>query len=138
VLAMFASGGLLLVLDQCSKNLVQLYVRGRPVSCGPVQIRYVANLKTFYRSDRTRAALVVMWFAALLSAVLLHRSGGWFQGTPALLSLGLAFGGAAGNLSDILRLSYVVDFIDLHWWPVFNLADLAIVAGLAGAFWRPI
>jgi signal peptidase II len=47
----------------------------------------------------------------------------------------LAFGGAAGNLLDILRLRSIVDFIDLHWWPVFNLADVAIVAGLVVAFW---
>jgi signal peptidase II len=32
---------------------------------------------------------------------------------------------------DRLRLGYVVDFIDLRWWPVFNLADSAIVIGVA-------
>jgi lipoprotein signal peptidase len=29
----------------------------------------------------------------------------------------------------------VVDFIDLGWWPVFNLADIGIVGGLIAAFW---
>lgn len=79
--------------------------------------------------------MVLVWLTALMSAVVLHHSGAWFQTHGALLGLGLALGGAAGNLADILRSGYVVDFIDLRWWPVFNLADVAIVAGLALAFW---
>ncbi len=55
------------------------------------------------------------------------------------VALGLQLGGALGNLIDRLRLGYVVDFIDLKFWPVFNVADSAIVIGvalLAIAFWR--
>jgi signal peptidase II len=71
---------------------------------------------------------------ALLSTVVLYRSGSWFHSRAALIGLGLAFGGAAGNLLDVLRLRAIIDFIDLRWWPVFNLADVAIVVGLATAF----
>ena len=46
------------------------------------------------------------------------------------LSLGLQLGGAAGNLIDRIRQGYVVDFLDLGWWPVFNVADSAIVSGI--------
>ncbi len=42
---------------------------------------------------------------------------------------GLITAGAIGNLLDRLRLNYVVDFLDLGWWPVFNVADMAIVCG---------
>jgi signal peptidase II len=80
----------------------------------------------------------MIWLTALVSAVLLHRSGIWFQNPIALLALGSAFGGAAGNLFDVMRQQYVIDFIDLRWWPVFNLADVAIVAGLATALWPAI
>ncbi|MFH1665272.1 MAG: signal peptidase II [Candidatus Omnitrophota bacterium] len=38
-------------------------------------------------------------------------------------------GGALGNLADRIRLGYVVDFIDLRVWPVFNFADTFITAG---------
>ncbi|MDR1159134.1 MAG: signal peptidase II [Syntrophomonadaceae bacterium] len=41
----------------------------------------------------------------------------------------LIAGGAAGNLIDRLFRSEVVDFIDLGWWPVFNIADSAIFCG---------
>ena len=47
------------------------------------------------------------------------------------VSLGLQLGGAVGNLLDRVRLGSVVDFIDFKIWPVFNLADLAIVMGVA-------
>ena len=46
------------------------------------------------------------------------------------ISLGLQMGGALGNLFDRLTLGYVVDFIDFQIWPVFNVADMAIVAGV--------
>lgn len=42
---------------------------------------------------------------------------------------GLIVAGALGNLLDRVRFNYVVDFFDLGWWPVFNIADVAIVCG---------
>ncbi|MGQ9477363.1 MAG: dTMP kinase [Candidatus Bipolaricaulia bacterium] len=47
------------------------------------------------------------------------------------LGLAIIAGGALGNLLDRARLGYVVDFIDLRFWTVFNLADVAIVTGTA-------
>jgi lipoprotein signal peptidase len=116
--------------------MVHLRVADRCISCGPIlRIRRVTHLKDIYRRDAARAVLVLVWCTALVSAILLHRSETWFQSHIALCGLGLAFGGAAGNLLDILRVRYILDFIDLRWWPVFNLADVAIIAGLVVAFW---
>lgn len=47
------------------------------------------------------------------------------------LSMGLQLGGALGNLVDRVRVGSVVDFIDFKIWPVFNLADMAIVSGVS-------
>jgi len=51
------------------------------------------------------------------------------------VSLGLITAGALGNLTDRLRLGYVVDFIDWyykgHHWPTFNLADVYITVGVS-------
>ena len=44
-------------------------------------------------------------------------------------ALGSSLGGAMGNLIDGIGRRAVIDFIDLRVWPVFNLADAAIVAG---------
>jgi lipoprotein signal peptidase len=65
----------------------------------------------------------------------------------AAVALGAVAGGAVGNMSDRLRLGYVVDFIHAHawgWsWYVFNVADAAIVCGVAalvldGMLARPV
>lgn len=45
-------------------------------------------------------------------------------------ALVLQLGGAMGNLIDRVRLGYVIDFFDLRVWPVFNVADIAIVFGV--------
>jgi len=51
----------------------------------------------------------------------------------------LVVAGAAGNFFDRLLRGHVVDFIHLQHWPVFNVADMCIVAGgllLALVYWR--
>ena len=59
-----------------------------------------------------------------------------FSGQLATMALGFVLGGASGNLLDRAFRSprwgrgAVVDFIDLQFWPVFNLADAAIVIGV--------
>ncbi|WP_258359356.1 signal peptidase II [Moorella sulfitireducens (nom. illeg.)] len=52
------------------------------------------------------------------------------------LALALMLGGAMGNLIDRLRFGYVVDFLDFRIWPVFNLADVAIVGGVILLCWE--
>jgi signal peptidase II len=47
------------------------------------------------------------------------------------VSLGLQLGGAMGNLIDRMRYGHVVDFVDIGFWPIFNVADVAIVTGVA-------
>jgi len=46
------------------------------------------------------------------------------------VGLGVALGGALGNLTDRIRLGFVVDFLDFYIWPIFNVADMAIVIGV--------
>lgn len=47
------------------------------------------------------------------------------------ICLGLQLGGAMGNLIDRLIHGYVVDFVDISFWPIFNIADVCIVTGVA-------
>jgi signal peptidase II len=70
------------------------------------------------------AGLVVVALLAVLRGV---------RSRPMSLALGLVLGGALGNLSDrVLRGHHgaVVDFIALHFWPTFNVADSCIVVGV--------
>ena len=59
------------------------------------------------------------------------------------IALGTIVGGALGNMIDRLQRHFVVDFIDVRVWPVFNLADSFITIGvalllLAGTKRRPV
>lgn len=46
-----------------------------------------------------------------------------------MMALCFILGGTMGNLIDRIRFGYVVDFFDLHFWPVFNIADSFITIG---------
>ncbi|WP_370650396.1 signal peptidase II [Brevundimonas sp.] len=81
--------------------------------------------------------LLVALTGAVAAAVL---TAAWRTRRPALaLALGAVAGGALGNIADRIRQGAVTDFIDLHvgdWrWPTFNLADTAIVCGVAALLW---
>lgn len=68
---------------------------------------------------------VVLVFGVVL--VLLHMPR---ADTRLSSSLGLLTGGVLGNLFDRLRTGYVTDFLDFHFWPVFNFADVFIFVGV--------
>jgi signal peptidase II len=128
--------GLFLLFDQASKRFVALRTDAQPIAYGRLlKIHPISNRQAMLHASAPRIILPVLWLIALVSVVLLYKSGIWFRSESALLGLGLAFSGAAGNLLDLLRRKCVLDFIDLGWWPVFNLADVGIVAGLVMAFW---
>ncbi|CAN5387206.1 signal peptidase II [soil metagenome] len=83
-------------------------------------------------NDLIRWALVAMTVAiAAFVAAWLWRE----KARQDVLGLGLILGGAIGNISDRVRLGYVIDYADLHfgeWRPflIFNLADAAITIGV--------
>jgi signal peptidase II len=70
--------------------------------------------------------ITVATIALLLAYFAFHatRPGLW-------LVVGLVVGGALGNLADRVRMGAAIDFIDPPLWPAFNLADVAIVGGVA-------
>jgi signal peptidase II len=123
---------LLAALDQASKTLVLARIpHGRSVALGPVAFRHALNRRRG-RVGRLGALLLVE--GALLVALV--QLGPWFQGTGVQVALGAALGGAAGNLLDLRWRGGVVDFIELGGWPVFNLADAAIVVGAVTGLWQ--
>jgi signal peptidase II len=88
--------------------------------CGPSQLAFLA------------IALVVV--IALAVYEFQHLGPTWIHAV-----LGLVMGGALGNAFDRLFYGSVTDFLALHWWPTFNIADSAIsigVAALAVGYYR--
>jgi signal peptidase II len=127
---------LTLVVDQLTKHLVvlnlELYEAWAPIPAlaGKLDIHYVTNTGAAFGLFRN-GGLFFIAVAVVVSVIIVFYyryvpDGQWLI----RLSLGLQLGGALGNLIDRLRLGYVVDFIDVHFWPVFNMADSAIVCGV--------
>lgn len=92
---------------------------------------------TFGFLGRTGLAYMPYVLVAVAAAIVLLL-GRWLvrtTSTPVALALGGIMGGAVGNVIDRVRYGAVVDFLDFyyldHHWYAFNVADAAIVAGVA-------
>ena len=131
------SAGLVFVVDQLTKALVvRRLAEGHSVRVGwGVQIRHVANASRSQRPWHHRIALLFLWALALGCIILVTRQGYFYQHPAAQVGLGTALGGATSNLYDRVRHGAVIDFLDVGWWPVFNLADVAITLGAIAALW---
>jgi signal peptidase II len=101
---------------------------------GSLRLRLVFNTGSAFSLGEGMGPLLSV--LAVVIVVVLVRTGRAVEGTAAVVALGLVVGGALGNLIDrVVRAGdgflggAVVDFVDLQWWPVFNLADVAICVG---------
>ncbi|HLJ65783.1 MAG TPA: signal peptidase II [Chloroflexota bacterium] len=119
--------------DQISKRAAELSLSGGQIIRlvgGAVLLDYTRNTGAAFGVFKSAGGAFVLIAAGVSLAILgsyrlLARSQAGVR-----VASGLILGGAVGNMLDRLRLGYVVDFIDLRWWPVFNLADSAIVLGV--------
>jgi signal peptidase II len=74
-------------------------------------------------------ALAALWAAVIVAAALTLHYGLLGHDTLVPIGVGTTIGGATGNVLDRLYRGAVVDFVAIGPWPVFNLADAALVAG---------
>lgn len=132
-------------LDRLSKiwAVQALDFQGTPVWPGVFHLTLVHNTGVAFGMFRGAGRLLAL--TSLLSAAVIlaylgasarraqpsHRVRRWAWAAVA--------GGALGNAYDRLRFGAVIDFLDFRVWPVFNLADSAIVCGaavVAYSVWR--
>jgi signal peptidase II len=126
------------VLDQLSKMMVVLFLPESipvPLVPGLLDLRHVVNTGAAWSIASGHTSMLAA-FSILISVVITVMAWRFGPAEKGLrVGLGLILGGAVGNLIDRVRLGYVVDFIDAHWfdkahWPVFNVADTAICIGI--------
>jgi signal peptidase II len=119
--------------DQLTKQLVssQLALGDEIKVAGPFSIHHVQNSGIAFGLFASATPLVTALtaFAVGWMLVFFARAGARHPVLP--IALGLLIGGSASNLVDRIRLGHVTDFLDLRFWPAFNLADTFIVVGVA-------
>jgi signal peptidase II len=122
--------------DQLTKWIVssELALRDAVEVVGPLRIHHVRNSGIAFGlfSDATSIVVVLTGIAVTAMFVYFARAGLRHPILP--VALGLVLGGSMSNLFDRLRLGYVTDFLDVDYWPAFNLADTFIVLGVALLF----
>jgi signal peptidase II len=124
---------LILFVDQSIKHIIRgMMVPGLsyPVIEHIFHITYVLNPGAAFGIFAYHRAMFIVIGIVLLSAAAmlypkLRQQGVWIRYGAALL-----LGGAMGNLWDRIWYGYVIDFLDFRIWPVFNVADIAIVCGV--------
>jgi signal peptidase II len=121
------------VADQVTKQIVvsQLELGESVHVVGPLDIRHVTNPGIAFGLFSSWATAVTILTAVAVAWMLFYfaRAGARHPVLP--VALGLLVGGSLANLADRLRLGHVTDFLDLRFWPAFNLADSFIVVGVA-------
>lgn len=120
-----------LAVDQTVKTVALETLADGPVHLiGTLRLKLSFNTGAAFGLGRGVPTLLIAAAGVLLVALLVLARR--VATRPVAVALGLVLGGALGNLTDRLLRDHggaVVDFIDLQWWPVFNLADAAITCG---------
>ncbi|MFL5955151.1 MAG: signal peptidase II [Gaiellaceae bacterium] len=120
------------VADQVTKHVVTrtLALDDSVHVIGPLSIHHVQNSGIAFGlfASATAVVTIVTAGAVIWMLTFFARSGSRHPVLPA--ALGLLIGGSVSNLVDRIRLHHVTDFIDIKWWPAFNLADTFIVVGV--------
>ena len=119
--------------DQVTKLIVssQLQFDESLHVLGPFSIHHVQNSGIAFGLFASATAVVTALTAVAVAWMLFYfaRSGARHPVLP--VALGLLIGGSTSNLIDRIRLGHVTDFLDLRYWPAFNLADSFIVIGVS-------
>jgi signal peptidase II len=134
-----AAAGVVVALDQGTKGAVQSHIgRGEDVEVLPfLTLTNTRNTGVAFGLATDISPVVIGAALVLLLGLLVFLASKAREGAPMWLPAGLLIGGALGNLADRVRQDGVTDFIDLPLWATFNLADVAIVAGVALLIWMP-
>ncbi|MBS1847202.1 MAG: signal peptidase II [Actinobacteria bacterium] len=145
-----ALGCLVVVIDQLTKAWAL-----RSFASEPRHVAWTLHLVVAYNTGTAfslfsgRGVGPVIALVAVVVVVIVVWTLRFVRGWPAVVGSALIIGGALGNLADRLFRSHgagmfqgaVVDWIDFGWWPVFNIADMAVTCGAillaVAAFFAP-
>ena len=122
--------GLLLLLDRVTKCLTLAFLPGEDVALLPyLHLNFVQNTGAAFGMMQGGNLLFILVTLLILGYIIKSWQELCSYGPLVKWGIVLILGGALGNLYDRITLGFVVDFIDLRVWPVFNMADSFITCG---------
>lgn len=122
-----------IIADQISKNAVVSSMQlgeSRTVIDGVFDLYYIHNDGAAYSILQGKQALLIVFTVILMIGILVYMFA-YRKTMSAIESIALALilGGGIGNLIDRIAYGYVIDFLNIHIIPIFNVADIAITCG---------
>ena len=121
----FLISALVVVIDQLTKYIV----KDATIINNILFFRTVKNTGAGFGLLKDQTMLLIFFSIIVIGVILFYLDrfpeSRWFY-----TAMALVMGGTIGNLLDRIIHGYVIDFIDFVVWPVFNIADSSITAGI--------
>jgi signal peptidase II len=142
--ALYAAVLFLVGCDHATKAAAEsMLVSGRVITLihGWLDLRYTENFDTAFSVTHgwTGSSKALVLTAVTVAATLGVMLFAWWRrresSSVERVALAFVVAGALGNTLDRVKRGYVVDFVHLHHWPVFNVADVLIVVGASLLAW---
>ena len=135
----FLIAGIVVLVDQLTKLLALNNLGSIPVIKDVLHLTLVKNTGAVFGMMHGQNTILI-WVSLIVVGFILFYLEDLTESKAGLIMTALVIGGAVGNLIDRIRVGYVIDFIDFRVWPVFNVADSAIMIGVIGlvilSFWK--
>ncbi len=127
------------VLDRLSKLYITTHFalyESKPLLGKLVSFTYVHNTGAAFSILQGKVIFLILSTIVLLAVILYIYNKMLPHNKIVIVATGLVIGGALGNFYDRILFGSVIDFIDFHFFPVFNIADSAIVVGAIFLSWQ--
>lgn len=126
---------IIIILDQITKFYAVKLIKGNTpiiIIKNFLQLNYVENFGAAFGILQNKKIFFIIMTTIVVIGIIIYIKTNINLTTTIKIALVMVIGGAIGNLIDRIRLGYVIDFIDVNFWglydfPVFNLADSSIV-----------
>jgi len=135
-LELAAIAGASVAADQLTKQIVtSTLALGREVEvAGPFSIHHVQNSGIAFGLFASATSMVIVLTGIAVAWMMVFFAQSALRHPLLPVALGFVLGGSVSNLVDRVRLGHVTDFLDMRYWPAFNLADTFIIVGVAILF----
>lgn len=122
----------ILVLDKATKLFAIEYlqsIRTLPIVEGIFHLTYLENRGAAFGILQGQRTFFLIATTIVVASIVFFMYKYKKMYKPMKIGLNFIVAGAIGNLIDRVRFGFVVDFFDFRIWPVFNIADSAVVIG---------